>query len=337
MRKIRIAQIGVNQNSHAVDIFKTLGKLPEIFEIVGYAIVEDERECCAHKLSAYEGYPELTLDEILSDPTIEAVTVETDEIHLTKYATLAVKAGKHVHSEKPGSPSLCDFEELISLVKASDKVFHFGYMYRYNAYLAELIRDVKAGRLGKIHSVEAQMNCIHEPEVRRWLSAFPGGMTFFLGCHLVDIILQIQGEPKRIIPFNRSSSMGGACGDDIGFAVFEYEDGVSFIKTSAVEQGGFLRRQVVVSGEGGTVELNPIERYIPEGGGLLVTDRRECIGKVAWMQPGVDSTSQPQDRYIDMMCAFAAMVRGERENPYTPDYELTLFKATLAACGEQVD
>ena len=85
------------------------------------------------------------------------------------------------------------------------------------------------------------------------------------------------------------------------------------------------------------MELNPIERYIPEGGGLLVTDRRECIGKVAWMQPGVDSTSQPQDRYIDMMCAFAAMVRGERENPYTPDYELTLFKATLAACGEQVD
>ena len=332
MKKIRIAQIGVNQNSHAVDIFNTLGKLPEIFEIVGYAIVEDERERCAHKLSAYEGYPELTLDEILSDPTIEAVTVETDEIHLTKYATLAVKAGKHVHSEKPGSPSLGDFEKLISLVKASDKVFHFGYMYRYNAYLAELIRDVKAGRLGKIHSVEAQMNCIHEPDVRRWLSAFPGGMTFFLGCHLVDIILQIQGEPKRVIPLNKSSSMDGKCGDDIGFAVFEYEDGVSFIKTSAVEQGGFLRRQIVVSGEGGTVELNPIERYV--GGGLLVTDRRECIGKVAWMQPGVDSTSQPQDRYVDMMCAFAEMVRGERENPYTPDYELTLFKTTLAACGQ---
>ena len=30
----------------------------------------------------------MTLDEILNDPTIEAVTVETDEIHLTKYAQL---------------------------------------------------------------------------------------------------------------------------------------------------------------------------------------------------------------------------------------------------------
>ena len=113
MRKIRIAQIGMNKNSHGAPIFQTLCQHPEVFEIAGYALVEDERENCAERLHVFEGYTELTLDEILNDPTIEAVTVETDEIHLTKYATLAIEHGKHIHMEKPGSQSLADFEKLI--------------------------------------------------------------------------------------------------------------------------------------------------------------------------------------------------------------------------------
>ena len=73
MRKIRIAQIGLNINSHSGEIFDTLKAHPEIFEIVGYALVEDERVTCAHKTARFQGYKELTLDEILNDTTIEAV------------------------------------------------------------------------------------------------------------------------------------------------------------------------------------------------------------------------------------------------------------------------
>ena len=78
MRKIRIAQIGINRYSHAPEVFHTLSIYPEIFDLVGYALVEDERETCADKLGCFDGYPELTLEEILNDPTIEAVAVETD-------------------------------------------------------------------------------------------------------------------------------------------------------------------------------------------------------------------------------------------------------------------
>ena len=99
MKKIRIAQIGMNRYSHAPDIFITLKALPELFDIAGYALVEDERETCADKLHVFDGYPELTLDEILRDPTIEAVAVETDEIHLTKYTRMAARHGKHIHMQ----------------------------------------------------------------------------------------------------------------------------------------------------------------------------------------------------------------------------------------------
>ena len=89
MKKIRIAQIGINRYSHGGEIFNTLKKMSDVFDIVGYALVENERETCVDKLSIFDGYKELALDEILNDDTIEAVTVETDEIHLLKYALLA--------------------------------------------------------------------------------------------------------------------------------------------------------------------------------------------------------------------------------------------------------
>ena len=34
-----------------------------------------------------------------------------------------------------------------------------------------------------------------------------------------------------------------------------------------------------------------------------------------------------------MMAGFASYVRGEKENPYTLDYELELYKLVLRACG----
>lgn len=42
---------------------------------------------------------------------------------------------------------------------------------------------------------------------------------------------------------------------------------------------------------------------------------------------------EPFQRYEDVLSSFAAMVRGEKENPYTLDYELELFKTILTCCG----
>ena len=47
-------------------------------------------------------------------------------------------------------------------------------------------------------------------------------------------------------------------------------------------------------------------------------------------------TSETFDRYTDMLTSFAAMVRGEKQNPYTLDYELELYKTVLKACGEKI-
>ena len=329
MKKIKIAQIGINTNSHSNKIFSSLKKQSDIFEIAGYVLPENERERLPKKAKALSEYKELTLSEALNDPEIEAVTVETDEVFLTKYALLAAENGKHIHMEKPGGIELADFERLISVMKKTGKVFHTGYMYRYNPYIKELMQKVKNGELGKIISVEAQMNCFHPQSVRQWLKAFPGGMMFFLGCHLIDLILQIKGKPEKIIPLNKCTGLD-VTSKDFGMAVFEYKDGVSFAKTSAAELGGFARRQLVVTGSKATIELKPLEMY--EGSGFY-------MGKTEYTSPDWGNTGESVkcerfDRYDDMMRSFGEYVRGEKKNPYTYDYELELFKTVLKCCEE---
>ena len=336
MKKIRIAQIGVNRYSHALSVFNSLKTQPDIFEVVGYCLVEGEKERFEKELFVFNGYPELTLEEILNDPTIEAVTVETEEIHLTKYAIMAAEHGKMIHMEKPGGTSLEEFEKLISLVKEKNLIFHTGYMYRYNPTIREVIDNAKNGVYGDIVSVEAQMNGYGGAQMRQWLEAFPGGMMFYLGCHLVDLILTIKGLPEKVYPFNRSTGVDGVTACDYGLALFEYPEGMSIAKTCNLEHGGFERRRLVVCGTKGAVELCPLE-WLTKQKANQFTEKIDYNKGTDWHTRGEKTVGEVHDRYDTMMQGFAAICRGEKVNEYTPDYELTLFKYILMACGKEVN
>ena len=61
--------------------------------------------------------------------------------------------------------------------------------------------------------------------------------------------------------------------------------------------------------------------------------KTEHTDKEKFTARGEESKVGDFDRYDTMMSSFAEMVRGEKENPYTYDYELSLYKTVLRACG----
>ncbi len=333
MNKIKIAQIGMGHD-HATLIFKSLSKQNDIFDLVGYAVPQEEKDRFAKAYECADGYRQMTVEEIMNDKSIVAVTVETEEVILTKYAQMAANNHKHIHMDKPGGTVLFDFEQLINTVKANQLVFHIGYMYRYNTYVMELLDKVNKGELGEIYSVEAHMSCTHSIDKRNWLGNFKGGMLFFLGCHLIDIIYRIQGEPDEVVPLSCSTGIDNVTAEDFGMVVFKYKNGVSFAKACAKEKGGFSRRQLVVCGSKKTIELKPLEWYTDVKKGLLYTLRSEKFTD-NWCDMGVDTESQPEDRYDKMMMSFAEMCRGEKKNSFSYDYELSLYKLILKSCGVQ--
>ena len=323
MKQIKVAQIGT-KHVHGRSIFASMKHQPELFQVLGVAEPDPDRAYFLRECPTYQGYPAYSVEELLNLPGLQAVTIETDEPNLCKYAIMAAEKGLHIHMDKPGGTDPVEFRKLIRTVKEKSVTLSLGYMYRYNPMVQELLAQVKAGEFGDILSVEAQMNCLSSPPYREMLNTMPGGQMFFLGCHLVDMILQIQGQPERIIPLNRKTRTDGVDAWDFGMAAFCYPRGISFAKTNAAEIGGFDRRQLVVVGTKKTAELKPWETLVP--GGQITT-------RTDYTEEGFYSReTETYHRYQPMLAAFARMVAGEMENPYTPDYELELYETLLKCC-----
>ena len=333
MSRIKIAQIGASLCSHGADIWDYINSRKDLFEVVGYAFPENERQRCPQRLGGFDPALEMSVAEILENPEIQAVAVETEELYLTKYALMAARAGKHIHMEKPGSQNLQEFEELINTVKRNGTVLHIGYMYRYNPAVAETLEQVKSGALGQIISVDAAMSCTHPIAMRQCLQPYRGGMMFFLGCHLIDLIYTIQGKPENIIPLNRSTELDSLTVEDFGMAVLEYKNGISVAATNDVERGGYPCRHLRVVGSKKTVEIKPLEIEIR---GTTVTTVKTEYTSADWDSRGVTTEYENYGRYSAMMDAFAAMVKGEKENPYTLEHELELYKLILRCCGDKL-
>ena len=338
MKKLKVVQIG-GEHDHAAPVLDSLRAQSDLFDLAGYALPEDDPTGQYEGAKHYfEGVPRLTVEEALNVPGLGGVVVETSEKNLTKYARMAVEKGLPVHMDKPGGDQGEEYQALMARAKEMGAPFTIGYMYRFNPAVQKLMEMKKAGELGEVVSVEAQMNCLHKAAKRDWLKKYKGGMMFFLGCHLIDLILQMQGDPLEIVPMNLCTGLDGAAGEDFGMAALRYERSWSIAKTSAVELGGFMRRQLVVCGTKATVEINPLEYYIPASGrrsmcsDMVVTTAEECE-KRAWNARGEKRTFGPVNRYDDMMRAFGLAALGQIESPVDLDYEAKLHRAVLAASG----
>ncbi len=335
MKPINVIQIGIGHD-HACDILDSALNLSDIYSVKALAIPEEEKNKYNDRIARFN-VPLLSLEEAFSLENISAAFIETEEKLLSKYSTLAAEKGLHIHMDKPGGYDSKDFEKLVEILKHKKLTFSVGYMYRFNPFIREAIEKAKSGELGEIYSVEAHMSVEHSAEKREWLKKLPGGMMFFLGCHLVDLVYAIQGKPLEIHPFN--ASINGVS-EDFGMAVFTYKKGASMIKACAAEPGGFLRRQLVICGEKGTITVNPLEDY-----NLELKDRKNMFsnmhtifsdGNGFGLARGNRKTADMFNRYDDMMTNFYKMIIGEKQNEYTYDYELEVYKLVLRSCGMEI-
>ncbi|MBQ3955516.1 MAG: Gfo/Idh/MocA family oxidoreductase, partial [Clostridia bacterium] len=225
MKKIRIAQVGTNSMTHGAQTLDSILKHDDLYEFVGIAEPVGEWKSNLDT-PRYRAVSQYTVEGLLRMDDLDAVAIETNEELSTQYAQPFADRGVAVHLEKPGSPDHAAFVRLAETLRRQGLPLHLGYMYRYNPLVERAFRMIEDGVLGEIISVEAQMNCLHTAANRQWMKRFPGGMMFFLGCHLVDLIYRIQGLPEEVIPMSMPSSVGGTDSDDFGFAVLKYQKGV---------------------------------------------------------------------------------------------------------------
>lgn len=323
-KPIRIAQIGAGHD-HATAAYGAMRTQTDQFDLVGIAEPDASFADRLRTWSWYRGATIRTVPQLL-EMNLDAVAIETAEEDATRYAQLFAERGVAVYMDKPGSADIAAFDRLVDTLESKRLAFQMGYMYRFNPEIRHVMAMIAAGKLGEIYSVEAHMSVHHDPAKRAWLGKYPGGMMYYLGCHLIDLIYRIQGAPLRVRAMNCATGAEGVDAPDYGFAALEYPHGVSLVKTCAREVNGFDRRQLVICGSRGTVELRPLEQHTGDG--------HEVTGVRTARIGGTETyVSAPFRRYAEMMRTFAQIVRGERENEYPYEYERQLFHLVMRCCG----
>ncbi|MBR5528290.1 MAG: Gfo/Idh/MocA family oxidoreductase [Clostridia bacterium] len=332
MRKLRVVQVGT-EHDHACGPYFTVKHMPEKFEIIG---IIEEKEDPVHQCGNFFKEPPADLPPYITwekafEMKPDAFLIETCELDLVENAIRALEAGYHVYIDKPGSAESERFHYMCNLAKEKGLVLCFGYMYRYNPSVLHAKQLMDEGKLGEIFSVEAQMSVRHQNTKRAWLSRFEGGMTYFLGCHLIDLVAMFCGFPEEVIPMNCNTGVDGNDSVDFGFCAYKYKNGYSFIKSCATEINGYERRQLVICGSLGTIEITPFERNLE--GGYINSEYRETLNNdVPWNDNSTTVVSDPYFRYDKMFESFYNYVCGTEKNPYTYDYEAKLHDLILASC-----
>jgi predicted dehydrogenase len=117
---------------------------------------------------------------------------------------------------------------------------------------------------------------------------------------------------------------------DNQLAVFEYPKATATIRSAVIEVEGSRRRQFVVCGDQGTVDIRPLE---PPRLQLAVSGPRGGYKK------GYQEVELPPmpGRYDDQLIEFARIIRGELESGYTPSHDLAVHEAVLLASGLMLD
>ena len=327
MKRIRIGQIGIGHN-HGEAKMLAARKFPELFEIVGYA---EENERWIEKrggLAGYAGLRRMSVEELIASS--DAILVESDVWDLPKYAKMCTEAGKHIHMDKPASGTLEEYKAVLDTAKAKKLVVQLGYMYRYNPAVQQCLEHIRNGELGDIYSINAEMSTFHSAEYKKWLTNFGGGIMYILGSHLVDLIVYMLGEPKKITAFLKRTGLDDVDLEDNNLAVLEYDKALARIYVSSVEVNGYGRRQLVVAGSKGTVNICPLEQptimtYADTGmQGGTYADVKTIIPFELDARGG---------RYDEMMKDFYAYIQGSKQNPFTYEHDYLVQKVLSEIVG----
>jgi len=282
-----------------------------------------------------------SLEEVLSDPSVELITVATpNDVH-EEIAIAAMNAGKNVISEKPVTISLESLERMIAASERNGVKFSVHQNRRWDADFLAMKQLCDSGELGDVINIESRVHGSRGiPGDWRGVKKYGGGMLYDWGIHLIDQILMIFGfNPKRvscICDYITNSE----CDDGFRLDIY-FENGIR----ATVEVGtyNFINMpRWYLRAKGGSASIpawkTPVDVVkCDKWQELNVTPVQTAAGLTKTMAPRDDYTTDtyqielPKSDVHDYYRNFIRAIRGEEEQLITHDQMRMDLKVILAA------
>ena len=243
-------------------------------EVYGFYDINQERT--KELAEKYGGKAFATYEELLADPTIEAVSVCAANHAHAEITIAALKAGKHVLCEKPMAVTLAECEAMVAAAKESGKYLMIGQNQRLAKAHAKAKELIEQGAIGKVLTFRTIFG--HGgPET--W-SVDPGKNTWFfdktkaamgamadLGIHKTDMIQYVLGTKIAktqavLTTLDKRDATGGLIGvDDNAICIYQMENGVIGTMTASWTYYAAEDNTTVIYGTKGELRLYDDPKY----------------------------------------------------------------------------
>jgi predicted dehydrogenase len=292
-----------------------------------------------HQIRGYRTY-----EELLADPTVDAVIITLPSGHHAEYGIKAAKAGKHVIVEKPIDVTEAKARSLIEACRKADRHLSVVFQNRYSTAAQKLRKAIDGGLLGPLVLGDAYIKWWRSPQYYassawRGTKAIDGGGALInQAIHTIDLLQWFMGGAKRVSGLVRTSTHSIES-EDLGIATVEFQNGaLGVIEGTTAVQPGFKER-LEIHGRKGSVTLE---------GGFVTSWKVEGCDEADYVDPqpvSVGGSASPvisHERHRAQLADIVTAIRAGKPSMVSGEEGLKALKIVLgiyesSATGKWVD
>ena len=251
---LRIATIGTSWIT--TQFADAASRVPGVELATAYSRDADRARAFAAEIGAAGSTADL--DGLLASEEVDAVYIASpNSVHFGQ-ALAAIRAGRHVLVEKPATPTAAEFATLVAEARAAGVVLLEAMRSAHDPGMAR-VRDL-LGEVGPVRRVSLRYNqrssrydrVLAGERVNIFDPAFAGGALNDLGVYCVSALVDLFGEPGRVVAASVPVA-GGA--DGAGAALASYPGFVADLGWSKITASDVPSE---VQGELGTLLIDHI-------------------------------------------------------------------------------
>lgn len=261
-----------------------------------------------------------SLEEMLADDSIQAVSICTPSgLHLDP-AIAAAKAGKHVIVEKPLEITTERCDQIIQACEEAGVQLSVAFQSRFHESSRLMKEAVDQGRFGKVTMGDAYVKWYRSQEYYdsgAWRGTWKldgGGALMNQAIHSVDLLIWLMGPVKQISAMTSTLTHQRIEVEDVAVATLQFENGaLGVIEATTTAYPGALKRIEISGSEGSAVlEEEDIKQWdfaneIPSDAKV----RAEMVGKTDTGGGAADPSAISHDGHTKI---FEEAVKSINEN-----------------------
>jgi UDP-N-acetylglucosamine 3-dehydrogenase len=313
-KKINVAVIGTgSMGKNHVRVFSELKNCNLV------AICDIDKDVMQKISNDFKCKGYLDYKEMIKNEKIDTVSIAVPTKSHKDIAIFCLQNGIHILLEKPITYTLKEADAILKIANTTNKKFTVGHIERFNPAVLQLDKIIKAGKLGKIISINAKRLGPYLPKKR------DTGVILDIAVHDIDIINFLTNKLPKQIYANGGNLINNKL-EDYADIFLKYDDFSAYVQVNWINP--IKIRELTVTGTKGFAKLNYITQELE-------------IYKRSEKNPLLNQTTEPilikvkkQEPLKAELEYFASMILNDKKNMMTGIEARNALDITLKALNK---